>query len=240
MKKIFYYIAASLIISACSLDINENPNFPASADITADLIFPAAENGIATCIGDQMLNYGGFFAQYFEQMPEANQYNDLAEYNLDEGSNLFDRCYRTLYAGALQDINEVLAKTENKADIFAATVLRAYAFALVVDNLGSAPYKEALLGSENTNPRWEDGAAVYEGILAEIDAAEANVEKGDILSVSDYILDGNSDKWIQFANALRLRYYLRLIDGGKDAYKAKVISLLKEGNFPDKEVVWDV
>ena len=239
MKK-YIYIAASLLLGACSLDINENPNFPASADISADLIFPAVENGLAACIGDQMFNYGGFFAQYFEQMPEANQYNDLAEYNLDEGSNLFDRCYRTLYAGVLQDVNEVLAKTDNAADQFAATVLRAYSFALVVDNLNNAPYSEALKGSENPNPKWEDGVAVYEGILAEIDAAQAKLEKGAIMSVSDYILGGNADEWIKFANALRLRYYLRLIDGGKDAYKAKAIALVKEGNFPDKDVIWDV
>lgn len=239
MKK-YLYIAASLLLGSCSLDINENPNYPASADISADLIFPAVENGIATCIGDQMFNYGGFFAQYFEQMPEANQYNDLAEYKLDEGSNLFDRCYRTLYAGVLQDVKEVMAKTDNTADQFAATVLRAYALALVVDNLNSAPYSEALQGSENPNPKWEDGATVYEGILAEMDAAQTKVEKGEIMSVSDYILGGNSEEWIKFANALRLRYYLRLIDSGKTSYQAKVTALVDEGNFPDKDVTWDV
>ena len=37
---------------------------------------------IADCIGDQMFNYGGFFAQYFEQAPTANQYNKLAELDI--------------------------------------------------------------------------------------------------------------------------------------------------------------
>ena len=240
MKKYIYIAASLLVLGGCSLDINENPNSPSSEDINATLIFPSIENFVADAIGDQMFNYGGFFAQYFEQMPEANQYNDLAEYNLDEGSNLFDRCYRNLYAGALKDINEVLERTDNPADVFAATVLRAYSLALVVDNLGSAPYTEAIKGNENTNPKWEDGVAVYEGILAEMDAAQKNLSEGASMSVSDYILDGDGDEWIKFANALRLRYYLRLIDGGKDAYKAKLTALVAEGNFPEDDVKWDV
>ena len=240
MKKYIYIAASLLVLGGCSLDINENPNSPSSEDMNATLIFPSIENFVADAIGDQMFNYGGFFAQYFEQMPEANQYNDLAEYDLDEGSNLFDRCYRNLYAGALKDVNEVLARTSNPADVFAATVLRAYSLALVVDNLGSAPYTEAIKGNENTNPKWEDGVAVYEGILAEMDAAQKNVSEGASMSVSDYILDGDGDEWIKFANALRLRYYLRLIDGGKDAYKAKLTALVAEGNFLENDVKWDV
>jgi len=85
MKKIFLFAAAGLMmLSSCDLDINEDPNYPSSGEITSDLEFPAVINAIADATGDQMFNYGGFFAQYFEQMPEANQYNDLAELNIDE------------------------------------------------------------------------------------------------------------------------------------------------------------
>ena len=102
MKKILLFtaVAGLLALSSCDLDINDNPNYPSGSDVTVDLMFPAVENAVADAVGDQMFNYAGFFAQYFEPMPEANQYNDLAELHLDEGSNLFDRCYRSLYAGA--------------------------------------------------------------------------------------------------------------------------------------------
>ena len=58
MKKIYYLltIAAVLSLSSCNLDINDNPNFPSSSDVTPDLVFPAAENAVAAAVGDAMLS----------------------------------------------------------------------------------------------------------------------------------------------------------------------------------------
>ena len=147
MKKIYLLltVAAVLCLASCNLNVNDDPNYPSSSDVTPDLVFPAAENAVAAAVGDAMFNYGGFFAQYFEQRPEANQYNDEAELNLDESSNLFDRCYRTLYAGALADIKNVMDRTENKSDLFACTVLRAYTFQILVDNLDQVPATGAVI-----------------------------------------------------------------------------------------------
>jgi hypothetical protein len=82
-----------------------------------------------------MFNYAGFFAQYFEQMPEANQFNDIAELSLTETSDAIGRSYRNLYAGALQDLEDIKGKTTNKADLFAATAMRAFCFQLMVDKV---------------------------------------------------------------------------------------------------------
>ena len=243
MKKIYLLltIAAVLSLSSCNLDINDNPNYPSTSDVTPDLVFPAAENAVAAAVGDAMFNYGGFFAQYFEQRPEANQYNDLAELNLDESSNLFDRCYRTLYAGALADLKDVMDRIENKSDLFACTVMRAYAFQILVDNLDQVPYTEALQGSANTNPVWDMGEDVYKGVLAEMDAAEAALE-GDPMTLTDPMLNKSVSEWRGFANALRLRMYLRLIDGGINAseYQSKALALVNADDFFSGDVTWDV
>ena len=68
-----------LLLTGCSLDINDDTNHPNSSSVTTDLVFPSAENFIADCVGDQLFNYAGFFVQYFEQMPTENQYNDIAD-----------------------------------------------------------------------------------------------------------------------------------------------------------------
>jgi len=243
MKKIFLYtIASALLLTGCDLDINDDPNYPSSEDVTPALVFPAAENAIATCIGDQMFNYGGFFAQYFEQMPTANQYNDLAELNLDESSDLFTRCYRTLYAGALLDIKDVLDRTENTADIYACTVLRAYAYQLLVDNMSECPYTEALQASEVPSPTWDDGKTVFEGILAEMQTAESNLDESESMTLTDPMFNQDMAAWKGLANALRLRIYLRMIDGNVDAsgYTAKVKQLVSDNNFFSGDLKWDV
>ena len=243
MKKIslFLTVAAALCLSSCNLDINDDPNSPSSSDVTPDLVFPAAENAIATAVGDQMFNYSGFFAQYFDQRPEANQYNNEAELNIDESTNLFDRCYRTLYAGALADLKNIMDRIDNKSDLFACTVLRAYSFQVLVDNLDQVPYTEALQGSANTNPAWDKGEDVYKGVLAEMDEAEGALE-GELMSLKDPMLNNSVSQWRGFANALRLRMYLRLIDAGINAseYQSKAVALVNAGNFFTGDVKWDV
>ena len=210
MKKIYLLAAAGLMmLSSCDLDINQNPNYPTGADISPELQFPAVISAIADASGDQMFNYGGFFAQYFEQMPEANQYNDIAELNIDESKDVFNRCYNNIYAGALMDIEDIKTKTTNTANLFACQVMRTQAFQLLVDNTSETPYSEALQGGANSSPKYDDGKTVYEGVLAELDAAEAALT-GDVMTMTDPLLNKNLSQWKGYANALRLRMYLRL------------------------------
>ena len=240
MKKISILAAAGLLVlTGCDMDINEDPNYPSAGEITPDLQFPSVISAVADASGDQMFNYAGFFAQYFEQMPEANQYNDLAELNIDESKDVFLRCYRNLYAGALTDIEDIRSKTTNTADLFACQVMRTQAFQLLVDNTSETPYTDALRGGANASPKYDDGRTVYEGVLAELDAAEAALG-GEAMTMTDPLLGKDLEQWIGYANALRLRMYLRLIDGGQGEYTARVTELLKEGRFFTGDVAWDV
>ena len=226
------------MVSSCDLDINQDPNYPTKSDITPELQFPAVISAISDASGDQMFNYGGFFAQYFDQMPEANQYNDIAELNIDESKDIFNRCYRNLYAGALMDIEDIKSKTTNTANLFVCQVMRTQAFQLLVDNTSETPYTEALNPS-NSSPKYDDGKTIYEGVLKELDEAEAALS-GDVMNMTDPLLNKNLSQWKGYANALRLRMYLRLIDGGQTDYQSKATALVAAGNFFTGNVAWDV
>ena len=242
MKKILLYSTAGLLmLSSCALNINDDPNNATGGDVTADLVLPSAENYIADALGDQMFNYAGFFAQYFEQRPEANQYNDLAELNLNESSNLIDRCYRNIYSGAFADIDDILSKTDNTADVFVCKVLRAWGYQLLVDNFSDAPYTEAIKGGSVPTPKWDDGKTIFEVVLAEMNEAEADVGVANI-TMKDPMLKGNINAWRGFANALRLRIYLRMIDAGIDAaaYTDKAKALVNENKFFEGDVNFNV
>jgi hypothetical protein len=119
--------------------------------------------------------------------------------------------------------------------------LRAYAFQILVDNLDQVPYSEALQGSANSNPVWDKGEDVYKGVLAEMDEAEDLLE-GLPMTLTDPLLNKNLNQWRGFANALRLRMYLRLIDGGINAaeYQSKAVALVNANNFFNGNVAWDV
>ena len=239
MKKIIAFVSLAVCLSGCSLDVNTDPNYP--TNVSSSLVLPAAENEIAVVVGDGMYNYAGFFAQYYDQMPEANQYNIISQYSFTEQSQLIDRPYRTLYAGALEDLDVVLKDVNaNAADKFAATVLRAYCFQLLVDNMNQVPYTEALQGSANSMPKWDDGQKIYEGVLTEMQAAQDKLGTATV-SNSDLLLNKETAQWVGFANALRLRMYLRFIDAGVDVsgYTAKVKTLLS-GSFFTGDVKFDV
>lgn len=239
MKKILFFALLLAGFTACDMDVNDDPNYP--SEVSNELIFPAAQNAMAVSVGDAMYNYAGFFAQYVDQMPEANQYNDIAEYNFDDGNTLFNRPYSNLYSGALADLQVITNNSTNTTDLFAATVLRVFCFQLLVDNLDFVPYTEALQGSATPAPKWDGGQSVYEGILHELDAAEASLGN-EPMSLTDLLINKNVSQWRGFANALRLRMYLRFIDANVDAanYTNKVKALVDAGNFFTGDIKYDV
>lgn len=242
MKKYLLTLSAvALALTSCDLDINDNPNTPESSTITADLVFPSIQNAIMATSCDIMFNYAGFFAQYFEQMPEANQFNKIADYSITESDQTIDRAYLQLYARALEDIEVVLEKVTNKADILAATAMRAFAFQLMVDNTSDAPYTEALKGSAIPQPHWDAGQVVYEGIIKELtEALKAYQAAPDAMTMTDMMFDKNAAQWEGYANALLLRMYFRMYDAGLTEYKDKIIALVNENKFFRGDVTIDI
>jgi len=239
MKKILILIIIAVGFSSCDLDINTDPNNP--SNVPNELLFPSTQNAIATVVGDGMYNYAGFFVQYYDQLPESNQYNILAEYDFQESSSILDRSYRNLYAGALADLDIIINTGASPADKYAATVLRLFSFQLLVDNMDQTPYTEALKGREQSMPKWDNGQLVYEGVLKELDNSENELDDMP-MTCSDLLLNQNMTQWIGFANALRLRMYLRFVDANIDAtnYISKIKSLVDAGQFFTGDIKFDV
>jgi hypothetical protein len=231
MKKItliFLIVSIGLFYRCESyLDVNDDPNYP--TEVENGLVLPAAENYIAARLGEGIFNFGGFFAQYWDQAVEANQYNNIAEYNILQ--SFFNREYRDLYAGALTDLDVVrkqAADIEAWGDYLAATVLRAYTFQILVDCMDQAPYTEALQGSAVPMPKWDNGKDIYEEIISELDEALSKVTAGSTVS-ADLLLNRKINEWVAFANAMKLKLYMRssdIMDNG-----AKIMELINSGSI---------
>jgi len=236
MKKIFIILAVfGLFTAGCSewLDVNTDPNVPTK--VGTDLILPAAEASLAVRLGGNLLNVSGFWAQYWAQAPEANQYNTQETY--DMRTDFLDLDYREHFAGCLNDLERIrtdASEVENWGDYLAATVLRAYTFQIWVDMLDRIPFSEALKGTEFVNPAWEDGQSVYASLISEIDEALDHITGESTVAVSDMVfgrVDGVDvmDEWVGFANAMKLKLYMRersVVD-----VSAQVTALLTANNF---------
>jgi hypothetical protein len=123
--------------------------------------------------------------------------------------------WNTLYAGVLADI-EVLIKqaTEAGNSHYAgiAKVMKAYNLGIATDLWGRIPYSEAIKGSENTTPKYDNQQDIYTALQTILDEAIADLAKSSVASPAgdDMLYGGDVTKWTKTAWALKARYYNRL------------------------------
>ena len=100
----------------------------------------------------------------------------------------------------------------------------------LVDYFGDIPYSEAILGSENKNPKLDDDAEIYANVETLLDEALVEFAKKDKGVSGDLFYGGNKSKWIKFVNTLKLKLYIqtRLVDS---AVGAKINALRTDGNL---------
>ena len=122
---------------------------------------------------------------------------------------------------------------EDWGTYMAATTLRAFAYQALVDCYGEVPYTEALNPSI-PSPVYDDGATIYNGILAELNEALDKVSGSETVATSFLFPSATAGKWIQFANALKLRILMRMSD--VENVQSQLASLIAENNFPTEDV----
>ena len=235
MKKILLFLMIGLGLSSCKnwLDINYNPNSP--TDVSADLVFPQAQLSLFINYGGELHNYGSFFVQYFDQAPGAQQYYNLASYNVRSG--WLDRSYTDLYRDGGNSAQYVIENTDEDGTYYAAVIIKAFIIQTMTDAMGDAPYAEAFNAKEFPQPKYDDGKTIYAGLLAEIAAAEAQLTANPMMTTNDLLFGGDFEKWRQFGNALKLRLYMRQVPNFENDVKAKVQALIAEDGFPNGDVM---
>lgn len=213
-------VAAAFLAFGCNKinDINTSPNNPPLGAATPQVLFPSAVVSSAGVIGGQLDIIGGMWGQYWTQAPAASQYRTIDAYSLQRSDLFTNGDYTELFSGALPDYQ--LAITQAKANkqypfYLMATVMKAYTYEVLVDLFDEVPYTDALKGDANLQPKFDDGFTIYKGLLAEIDAALAtdyNVTLTAADAKTDFLFQGNMDNWRKFANTLKLKMYLRMVN----------------------------
>jgi hypothetical protein len=239
MKKLIFTTFIILGLASCNdyLDINTNPNTIAEEQLNPSLIFPGAEMNLAASYGNFLRITGGYFAQQYSQTFGTSNYLDYSQFTMSATrssstySQLSTRCLKNL-----ESVRNLAKETDDAGSYLAATVLRAFAFSVLVDAYGETPYTEAL-DADNISPKFDEGQTVYEGLLAEIDAALDGVSSSTTVCSNFLYGTSTAGEWIQLANALKLKLLMRM-SGVKDV-SAQVAALIAENNFPTADVSWD-
>lgn len=218
MKKALLIIAGSItILSGCKrqLDINRDPSKPDISLGTPSLVFPAAVMSTAGGIGSELNIIGGIWAEYYTQANASNQYKFIDAYNLQKAD--YNRPYTEMFSGALNDLQFVIDKATANSDWnynLMATVMKAYTYEVLVDMYDQVPYTEALQAN-NLNPVFDKGSDIYTDLLAKIDDAlskDFTARTNSAVGTEDLVFQGDISKWKKFANTLKLKMYLRMIN----------------------------
>jgi len=198
-------------------DTNVDPNNPLVELATPELLFPSGALSTAGQIGGEYAIIGGLWSQYYTQSATASQYSVIDAYNINSNINN-NLGYLELYRSALNDykkIKELSSESENWQFYLMGTVMNAYTYQVLVDLYDQVPYTEALQGVANLSPRFDDGYTVYKGLLAELDTALGKDFRHDLLDSearADVVFGGDMDLWERFANTLKLKLFLRMVN----------------------------
>ena len=228
--------AVMLLSFGCkkNLDVNTDPNNPLIENATPEVLFPSAVMSTAGTVGGQFTIIGGLWSQYYTQANASNQYKTIDSYNLTKTD--YNRDYDELFSGALADYQLAIQKAQATSDWrynLMATVMKAYSYEVLVDLYDKVPYSEAFQGSANLQPKFDDGDAIYTALLAEIDAALAkdytSVPLNATQQTTDFMFKGDMDLWTKFANTLKLKMYLRMVNAKPAVAQAGITALYTSG-----------
>ena len=215
---LFLLISAGFIIAMGSckksyLDVNNDPNRVTDANITAELIFPAA----ATEVGNlQARNASSFFDQWVGYAAPSGGFvpqQNLISYNIDYtfADALFQAYYNALFDLHLAETKALSSTSSDTALAGASIVLSVKLFQEVTDIFGDVPYSQAFNINKYTTPAYDKSQDIYNSLLLRLDTAITYLgyPKKAVFTSADIINKGDEDKWIEFANTLRLRLLIR-------------------------------
>lgn len=215
LKRLCATLLSLLILVGCKkkfFDVNTNPNDP--EQVTVSELLPSAELAIAHVVGNNFQIYGALWSQYWTQSPSSSQYKVIEQYSPKPDE--FDNPWRVLYADALQDLQDIIIKSQADGKpqyVACAKILQAYTFQLLTDNFGDIPFSEAIKAEEEKlQPKYDSQREVYVGLIKLIDEALALINTNDPLHPGneDLFFKGDMAMWEKFGNSLKLRVCLRM------------------------------
>lgn len=226
-------LALGLCMTSCDsyLDINQDPTSPSEDNVTSSMIMPGVEMSLASAYGNYLRITGGYYSEIYAHLNGTSNYIDYSEFQ--QSATRSGTAFTQFYQQVLVNLKTVLQKSEASEDwgtYLAATTLRAFTLETLVDCYGETPYTEAL-DPNNLSPKYDDGKAVYEGAIKEIDEALSKASANNEVCTNFLFPGKTAQSWIKFAKALKLKMLMRMANVDSSVLPT-VKALIDENDFP--------
>jgi hypothetical protein len=245
MKKNLIYslfLGLAILVTSCELPDNKNPKNAAA--VSANALFTQSEIALVDVITDMNVNRN--ISRLLVQYQSEVTYTMESRYNFSD-RQIPDGFSGDIYMDALGNIKDLKNRITNtpltpaytaeiqKNQLAFANILEIYAYSVLVDQFGDIPYSEALMGSSNSRPKYDDAWTIYKDLLSRLDNAIADLsEADDSFGEADVLYNGDVSLWKKFAATMKLRFALRLADVPAANSSALVQQALETGVFTDQ------
>jgi len=217
MKKIVSSILLiTVLLGSCKKwidpSMNVDPNNPTEVAM-AQLVAPIEAN-LAYIVGGEMSRWDCAWMQQLAGL--QSQSADIDIYTIGE-SDVTNAWSYNLYAPGMistKTLMDKAAATNSPHYAGIAKVLMAYHLGVTTDQWGDIPYSDALKGATGgLKPKYDTQETIYTSIFSLLDEAISDLGSASSVyspDVEDLIYQGDLDKWIKTAYALKARYNLHL------------------------------
>lgn len=220
MKNIILYIFLAVFFSCNNFEeINTDP--ARASETLPEYLLSNAQKSAVDVVYHHYYNarQGMALAQYWTGTDKTGESRYLYT---DDG------LWGNLYARSLADLQQILLYYENNPDsesahtVAVVEILKAWIFHILTDVYVDIPYSQALNGNEFVQPVFDSGQDVYASLLTSLATqistlgTESGAIRGDIIGGGDPV------QWIKFANALRMRIALRMVDADESSARAVI------------------
>lgn len=256
LKKIIYTIPLAVIMiavgSGCrksQFNINKNINDPTDSTVTYDVVLPAALHASGSIIASQwgvIQNWMGFWARSGTYAPAVTE--ETYQITTTFGNGIWNAAYDNNY-----DYNIIQSKAHAAgAGMYEgiARIMKAHNFMILVDVYGNVPYSQALKGSSNATPGYDNGLDIYKDLLRQIDTGIALIKAAptptgvgpDHDIWRNDIMFGNPGNtgagavptqklnWARFGNSLKLKMLIHTSGVAAIDKAAEIAKIVTEGS----------
>lgn len=172
MKRLNKFLIALFVVgfaTSCSddyFDVNDSVNNPVSS--TPALSLPVAQKFTVDVLqGDynSMNTLGNLWAYSWAAGSNYAYFTDETNYVVT--SSFRTGTFTTVYTRPLNNYEVIIKNTDVKYSNYVAIakIMKAFHFQYLVDAYGDVPYSEALQGSANTTPAYDNANDIYDNLI---------------------------------------------------------------------------
>ena len=212
----FAFMTTGVAMTSCSDDtlsnINTDKTKVSNLDPNAQLTTALLQTYGDFSLMDTYRNYITGFTQHFAGGWNVTNYAGSNFAEDDISRRIWDRYYEI----SIKNLVDAIHRSEDKPNLNAALrIHRVYLTAVLADIYGDVPASEAGLGyiAGISTPKYDTVEELYNWFFEELTACEALLGTGtDNISGDVTSMGGDVAQWKKYANALRMRYAMRISD----------------------------